>query len=99
MEVWPPDLPKVNWWVDGETAVCCLDEPGWEDELRTYLLTGDRPMRMQVKGEISVLYHRDTKQWQAVCMVERDPVSHAVWTLLHDTPAEAILACAEAVCS
>ncbi len=79
-----------DYWCDNCIPVC---EP---DQLRTYLLTGDRPMRMMEKWGIGAEAGGDVGVgWQATIM-RQDAAFRAYrqfgWR--SPTPAEAILACA-----
>jgi hypothetical protein len=94
MEIWPPEKPGASWWVDGETAICYVDDPECDGHLRTYLLTGDRPMRIAEKRGIGVEQDLDGI-WQACTTVIDSygfPYRKLGWR--SNTPAEAILACA-----
>ena len=91
MEVWPPDKHGSQWWLDGETGVCYVDDPGSDDELHTYLLTGDRPLRILAAYRMDVVFE-GTSQWKA----SREWEEPWVFGGIKPTPAEAILACAEA---
>ena len=91
MEVWPPEMPGASWWVDDEAAICYVDDPECDSHLRTYLLTGDRPLRILDAYDISVQPTRpETGQMKWLAgrgKIRRD----------YPTPAEAILACAEGI--
>jgi hypothetical protein len=74
----------------------CLVSAG-DSTLRTYLLTGDRPLRIQVEFKISVNWNWIQLHWFAYTYAGENENLHV--DTKHPTPAEAILACAEAVCS
>ncbi len=85
------DGPLLPWWQDGSVD----DGAGcYASDLRTYLLTGDRPMRIAEKRGIRVEQDLDGI-WQACTTVIDSygfPYHKLGWR--SNTPAEAILACA-----
>jgi hypothetical protein len=96
MRLMPDEDRMRQWWVDGD-AVACRGEPDGAYALRRYLLTGDRPLRIKVEFGICDEYNRANRYWLAWAYSADD--TRYVPSPKSDTPAEAILACAEAVCS
>jgi hypothetical protein len=78
------------YWEDGETDWACDPE-----RLRTYLLTGDRPLRIQAADNICCRPSGDDRGGAWFARVWAAKQSHTF--AYGETPAEAILACAEAV--
>jgi hypothetical protein len=85
------DPDQFAFWHD-PNGVCC-DEVDDDDPngLRTYLLTGDRPLRILAAYRMDVVFE-GTSQWKA----SREWEEPWVFGGIKPTPAEAILACAEA---
>ena len=77
-----------DYWCENGIPVC---EP---DNLRTYLLTGDRPMRIMEKWAICVVPTYSLTQKKAIEWNARLLMGEISYE--GNTPAEAILACAEA---
>jgi hypothetical protein len=64
-------------------------------DLRTYLLTGDRPLRiLEALHKMGVRYRLESFSEAVICRALRDGCGVA--SVSAPTPAEAILACAEA---
>jgi hypothetical protein len=70
----------------------CLVSAG-DSTLRTYLLTGDRPLRILEREKINLMPERG--QWRAE-VYAGDTIETLIASAERPTPAEAILACAEA---
>ena len=87
----PASDDPTDKWTDSVVGRVIPVRVGDALSLRTYLLTGDRPMRIMERWRMAVDVH--------------PAAADAVWCAISDrgafgaTPAEAILACAEAVCS
>jgi hypothetical protein len=86
------ELCEGEEWAAG--GVVWFDREYVQDDLRTYLLTGDRPMRIQVEFKISVNWNWIQLHWFAYTYTGENENLHV--DTKHTTPAEAILACAEA---
>jgi hypothetical protein len=76
------------YWEDGEERDWACDP----ERLRTYLLTGDRPMRILEREKINLMPERG--QWRAE-VYAGDTIETLIASAERPTPAEAILACAE----
>jgi hypothetical protein len=86
------------WWDDGEIARSWLtsDPICTSGQLRTYLTTGDRPMRILEELQLACVPTRLAADGVS-CWMASAPGMPTFSGYYGDTPAEAILACAMAV--
>jgi hypothetical protein len=85
------ELCEGEEWAAG--GVVWFDREYVQDDLRTYLLTGDRPLRILEREKINLMPERG--QWRAE-VYAGDTIETLIASAERPTPAEAILACAEA---
>ncbi len=84
------DVAPDYWWVDGDDkyAICKTTAEDAAVKLRTYLLTGDRPLRIMEAYGIGCVKYAGPLRWVRWKASSTGKGAHG------NTPAEAILACA-----